>query len=400
MKAWALWWCAAALACGPGDPVVSGGFEERLIDADIRHGQDVELVDLDGDADLDIVVALSLTDAVHVYLNPGDLEAEWERISISGAGTLVAVGVAVADLDGDGDLDVAATEAFDRALGAGSAGRLMWFQNPGDVRGVWARRPISDFVLGPSSLTAGDVDEDGRVDLLVGGTAITLPGATVPQGGGLSFWKNEGGRFYGPLIIDDTIQDVGPIFLADRDGDARPDIVTTGRSSRELSVYRRTTTSTPTYAKFRVSTGLGAYSGLVLPPEQPGVMITAITHTTSTTIQRFVGTDLAGPFTRTILAGPIGRGGDDRPALVQGPFGGGSADDLAITAGGRAGDLRLYLADPGTAPNRRQVDIRGGYLGFIGLAAGDLDGDGKTDLVTTTYDFGTRDRLTFWRDVR
>lgn len=389
-----------ALACGPGDPPVSGGFEERVIDGDIRHGQDLEAIDLDRDGDLDLVVALSLTDAVHVYLNPGSLEEDWERISISGAGTLVAVGVAVADYDGDGDLDVAATEAFGRKGGAGSAGRLMWFENPGDVRGQWVTRPISDFVLGPTTLTAGDVDEDGRADLLVGGNAIMLPGAELPQGGGLSWWKNEGGRFFGPFVIDGTIQDVGPIFLSDRDGDNRPDIVTTGRTSRELAVYRRTETATPTYAKYRVSGGLGAYSGLVLPPDEPGTLITAIAHTASTTIQRFVGLDLAGPFARTVLAGGIGLGNEDRPNLALGPFRAADTTDLAISTSGRAGDLRLYLDDPGTADAYSQVDIRGGYQGIISLLAVDLDADGKTDLVTTTYDFGTRDRLAFWRNVR
>lgn len=390
-----------ALACGPGDPPVSGGFEERLIDGDIRHGQDLEAVDLDRDGDLDLVVALSLTDAVHVYLNPGNLEEDWERISISGPGALVAIGVAVADYDGDGDLDVAATEAFGRRGGAGTAGRLMWFENPGDVRGLWTTRPISDFVLGPTTLTAGDVDEDGRPDLLVGGNAIMLPGAERPQGGGLSWWKNEGGRFFGPFVIDNTIQDVGPIYLADRDGDSRPDIVTTGRATRELAVYRRTETATPTYAKYRISGGLGAYSGLVMPSDARDNYVVAIAHTSSTTIQSFGGSDLAGPFLRTVLGGPIGRGADDRPSLALGDFGGPATDvDLALSSGGQAGDLRLFLFDPDAPTGLNQVDIRGGYQGIISLLAVDLDADGKTDLVTTTYDFGTRDRLAFWRNLR
>lgn len=396
---WFAW--ITALACGPGDPPVSGGFEERVIDADIRHGQEVEAVDLDRDGDLDLVVALSLTDAVHLYLNPGNLEEDWERISISGAGALVAVGVAVADYDGDGDLDVAATEAFGRKGGAGSAGRLMWFENPGDVRGLWVTRPISDFVLGPTTLTAGDVDEDGRPDLLVGGNAIMLPGAVLPQGGGLSWWKNEGGRFFGPFVIDNSIQDVGPIFLSDRSGDGRPDIVATGRTTRELAVYRRTETATPTYAKYRISGGLGSYSGLVLPGDNSGRFLAAISHTSSTTVQAFDGGDLAGPFERTVLGGPIGRGGGDRPALALGDFGGPSSEpDLAIASGGPAGDLRLFLQDPDAEAGGERVDVRGGYQGIISLLAVDLDADGKTDLVTTTYDFGTRDRLAFWRNLR
>ena len=60
-------------------------FGELVVDESIRHGQDVDLVDLDGDGDLDIIAALSLSDEVRVYLNDGAGQ-QWTTVSVSGPG--------------------------------------------------------------------------------------------------------------------------------------------------------------------------------------------------------------------------------------------------------------------------------------------------------------------------
>jgi len=69
--------------CGQNDIPTTGGFQERIVDNSIRHGQQLEVADIDEDGSPDIVAAFSLTDAVHVYLNTP--EQKFEGISVSGA---------------------------------------------------------------------------------------------------------------------------------------------------------------------------------------------------------------------------------------------------------------------------------------------------------------------------
>ena len=44
-------------------------------------------------------------------------------------------------------------------------------------------------------------------------------------------------------------------------------------------------------------------------------------------------------------------------------------------------------------------DIRRGHPGITYLEAGDVDGDGRVDLISSTYEFGTRDRISWWRNL-
>src|SRR5688572_21220457 len=157
--------------CGQNDIPTTGGFQERIVDNSIRHGQQLEVADIDEDGSPDIVAAFSLTDAVHVYLNTP--EQKFEGISVSGAGSIVALDTVAFDIDGDFDLDVAAIGLSQRLVFNSSAGELAWYENPGDPRGKWVTHPIARPNLADTSskseqlpwggccIDKGDFDGDG-----------------------------------------------------------------------------------------------------------------------------------------------------------------------------------------------------------------------------------------------
>jgi hypothetical protein len=276
-------------ACKSEPDLVTGGFDESVIDRNVRHGQGLRAVDMDGDGRLEVVGALSLTDAVHLYLPPPQekLTGPWERISISGAGRVVAMDVTVDDLDGDGDPDVAAVGLFQRDTGLESPGEVNWYENPGDLRGLWLTHRVAVPVFldaesryegglyGARSLRSTDLDGDGDVDLVVGALESVarrfsllppdgLCGEVPPLGNGVHWFSNRGnGQFDGPFPVDPELAGVSQVALADIDGDGRTDILATAATSQQLVWLRNLSgEGGPRFVRYVLQAAGGQYYGL------------------------------------------------------------------------------------------------------------------------------------------
>jgi hypothetical protein len=98
-------------------------------------------------------------------------------------------GAALADLDGDGDLDLVLVDGSTRPrLLAGEPVRHHVLMNVGVHDGVPRFEPALDSGLvqagWPTGITAGDVDRDGRIDLLIGGLGedVLFLNRTAPDG--------------------------------------------------------------------------------------------------------------------------------------------------------------------------------------------------------------------------
>lgn len=146
---------AVVLALGNGDGTFgSASFPVAGAAEDIAAG------DVDGDGVLDLVAVLPSEDAVQVLVNDGaGVLTVLEPIPVGGDEPTAAI---VADLDMDGNVDlVVATRADDAlwvhfGLGDGT------FADPQQVI-------AAPDLIEPSCLAGGDFNEDGVVDLAVGG---------------------------------------------------------------------------------------------------------------------------------------------------------------------------------------------------------------------------------------
>ena len=166
-----------------GDPL-SRPWKRHLIDSSAPRAMHGNPVDMDRDGDPDLVLALGMGangggedhSGVVWYENdgtPGD--GPWPRHTI--LESLPSAFEAVAgDLDGDGDPDVAVTAW-------GSAGQVLWLENPGDPRSPWSAHSLKTSWPRANMVILADLDGDGDLDV-----------AAVAEIGSNEFrwWRNDG----------------------------------------------------------------------------------------------------------------------------------------------------------------------------------------------------------------
>lgn len=85
----------------------------------------------------------------------------WNRIDIDAAARAGAAAVLIQDINADGRLDVISTAPGE------ATSRVAWYQNPGgNSTGAWTRFTIGN-LRGATRLASGDLDRDGRPDLVL-----------------------------------------------------------------------------------------------------------------------------------------------------------------------------------------------------------------------------------------
>ncbi len=308
-------------------------------------GDAVAIADLNGDGRRDVVVVRARggfvdcrhCGAVSVLLNRGGGLLRPGREYETGADPLA---VAVGDLDGDGTPDLAV---------ANGGGRL-----PNDVRENWATGTVSilrgrgdgtflarrDYAAGdsPMSLALADVNGDSRLDL-----------ATASTEGSSSVLLNRGdGTFRAGRGYDST---TGPTWVVAADLD--------GNGSRELAVASNDWSDEV------------EESGVTLQPAH----VYTLANRGNGGFGR--GRDLLQTFgyaddIESLAAGDLN--GDRRPDLVVGRDQTNYDDGfVSVLLNDRAGGFRQRL----DYPVGRTEDLVG-----LALALGDLNGDGRADLVT------------------
>lgn len=254
-----------------------GAFRKELLQDKLGRVSDAQAVDLDADRDLDIAVAvfgggnvgevfwlenqggndrspryekhplLNLSGAINI--SPADLNDDGKMDLVTlvaqehemivafvnkGAGTFESGVIARAphpmygstslstvDLDRDGDVDLIFTngDAFDAQTDPKPYHGLQWLENKGELK--FAFHPIGRF-YGAATAAAGDLDEDGDVDIVAGSWVNFWDD---PLRAAIVWYENDGKQEFTPHRIADRPAGIASIQLADVTGDGTLDIV-------------------------------------------------------------------------------------------------------------------------------------------------------------------------------
>lgn len=184
------------------------------------------LVDVDRDGRLDMVAVAWSSDFFVVFHNQGKRSFRQRRYELSpGPRDVVA-----ADFDGDGNPDLAFTIYSSNLV-------EIWH---GDGKGAFRRSQVfhSQGMI-PYDLKAGDIDSDGRVDLVVGNRG---PSDNVS----IFLNQKDGFRFFGdvrpetPQKGETTADEIRDVLLHDFDGDGHLDLFAACHVSHKVVLWRGT----------------------------------------------------------------------------------------------------------------------------------------------------------------
>jgi hypothetical protein len=183
----------------------------------------VTVGDVDGDGDLDLVTANRGGFTVSICLNDGRGSFSAPATNANPAVGNTPLSVEMGDVDGDGDLDLLTANYGDNTVSV----RL------NDGRGSFSAPAINpNPTVGdsPTSVTVGDVDSDGDLDLLT---------ANYNYSGTVSVRLNNGrGSFSAPVINPEPTVGSFPtsVTVGDVDGDGDLDLLAANAFSETVSV--------------------------------------------------------------------------------------------------------------------------------------------------------------------
>lgn len=388
--------CAALLFCllvlmDQTQPV---RFRRHDIDS-FPKGYQVAVADLNGDGKPDVIALSTDADRIDWYENPS-----WKRRPI--ATSPKNIDVAPADFDRDGRVELAVASGF--YFSESRRGGDIAILRPGrSTDDLWLPSKIAEDPV-VHRLRWADLDGDGRLELIH--APIFGPGsdgARDPKPAHLWAFRPPARPYEAPWErwpIDETLTVLHGLWTGDLDGDGREEILTASFEGLHL-LDLVGSGAEAIWKKTKISSGAPAASEA--PGEPRGSSEVAIARFGEgrwaiAAIEPWHGIELAvysrssekEPWTRNVIDRTLVEG----HALVAVDFDGDGADEIVAGWRGAGGGLALYDLKGDRASFERHWIAKD--LPVEGLAAADLSGDGRLDLVAIA---GRKDALVWFENL-
>ena len=307
-------------------------------------------------------------------------------------GQYISSRIEIADLDGDGKADLAATTGSGGYTGSGYIGVKRNTSSPGSL----SFDPEISFGTGyfPNQIAASDINGDGKLDLVASGQDIFVFKNTSGGTGNISFTPV-------PVVTSHVF---GTLAIGDLNGDGKPDIVITNPSTNSVMVYGNVSTPDSIAFALPISFSLGAEgitaSLAVGDLDADGKPEIVVTYAFSGVVV-FHNTGGNGKFSFT-QTGPFPiksyfTSGASPSAVSIGDLDGDGKPDLAIALGANAAfSVMRNTSATGTISFDKELQFTAGDNFTKSISLNDMDGDGKPDV---TIDDNERDHVRVYKNI-
>ncbi len=373
--------CAMPLMAGGENPPAR--FEPVLIDEHLPRAYQNALADINGDGRLDIAALGEGRESfVAWYENP-----TWRRRLISGTETTNHIDLAFYDIDRDGELELALLSDFNLA-DTDSGGQISWLKRQVNLDAPWNVYPIGREPTAHRARWS-DLEGDGRPELIVlpimgvgaeppryQEAAARVLAYRVPQRPRDEAWT--------PRVLDQTLHIVHGLSAGDLDGNGRGDLLLAGAEGiarLELSPDGQPRLTRLTRGAQREE-GYSGSSEVTMGKLKGGRRFLAAIepwHGNEVAVYVESAPDSLTFGERTVIDDSYVNG----HAVAAGDFDRDGDDE--ILAGYRGEGWTIYLYDytrDGSPTWKRWVIDRGG-VAVQGISVSDLDADGRLDFVAT-----------------
>ena len=380
---------------GNGSNITASSFAPSFNLAGANGPQSMVIADLDGDGKPDISFVNGYSHLISIYRNISTNGAVLgagsfaPRLDLSAA-TNGVIGdsyrLRAVDLDGDGKLDLIVCDV--------NSDHISIFHNIATPGNLTTNSFEAPFTLNASYdtrfATAADLDGDGRVDIV----ALNYGAKTI------SIYKNIGttgtlnaNSFAPPVIL---AAPGGPYeaTIADFDGDGKPDLAVANTDNNTVSIYQSQvvagTLDTNSFApRVDFPGGVNPETIAAVDLDGDGRLDLVVGSVQSDNVNVYRNLSSGGLLTTNSFAAEVDFGTPGWMHTVSvADFNGDGKPDLAVV-----GELNSYMAifqnasTPGSFTMNSfepRVDFGTGWNAW-GIAAGDLDGDGRPDIVFGNY---------------
>ena len=357
---------------GNGAGLTPEAFPVKLDFPTAENDQAVTLSDLDGDGKSDIVVT-NVHGSVYVLQNNSSNGMPSFAPKIDHVtGSYMTTSITAGDLDGDGNSDLIAAGV--------NPDNISIFRNqsiPGNIS--FADSIPLPVGHGPFSASLGDLDGDGKPDMVVADMYANL----------LTIFRNTsmpGNISFDPGKEFSTGQYPAQVIITDLNGDGRSDLAVANSgsfsvSSNIISVFRNTSIGSAISFDNRVDlqTGINPRAIAAGDLDSDGKPELAVANKDNSTVSIFRNNSTGSD----ILFSPrIDYAAGTTPCDVAiGDLDGDGKPDLAV-ANQYTGTISAYknTSAPGAVSFNAKIDYGSVLYGPRSIAIGDLDGDGKPEL--------------------
>ena len=341
--------------------------------------------DLDGNGKSDVVVTNSMNSTVSVFTNSSVTGTISLPVRFDLNTGSAPSGVCIGDIDGDGKLDIVVS-----CFGTGAIAIFRNVYVSGGTLSAGSFAPKVDYQTGanPRGIALNDIDGDGKTDVVVTNftdNTISILRNTSTSG---TIAQNS----LAPKIDLSVGTNPFDVAIGDIDGDRKPDIIVANEGSTSLSLFRNISSvgsilSSSFEAKVNLEVGVASSGVEIVDVDSDGKDDLAILNKANSAISILKNNSVSGAISSNSFATKVDFNSNAYQNCISScDLNGDNKPELVVTTN-TAVSIFMNTSKNGlinSSTFASKVDITSGTQPF-GLDIGDLDNDGKPDLIYTTF---------------